>query len=264
LQDSTASQQPLDAPSQGELEQIAGLLFGEPEAQPEPSAETPPAEGEKPAAEDTADGPEKDEPAAIDQPEKAEVDYGMLIPITGGEPVTLGELKDAWQNHQAAMLDVQDRENSVLRQTQDFEQLLSFLDQLPPAAIEVAKQRRKAMYAREMPKLAAAIPEFATAEGAREVVKVLAEAAKGYGITEAEIGMVMDSRYIKWMYDAARREKAIREARNNVKPLRSATPQAAQVATTHQSTLQRLTEKAKQTRSADDQTAAIDALIRSA
>jgi hypothetical protein len=264
VQDSTASQQPLEEPSQGELDQIASLLFGEPDAQPEPSAETPPAEGETPAAEDPADGPEKDEPDAIDQPEKAEVDYGMLIPITGGEPVTLGELKDAWQNHQAAMLDVQDRENAVLRKTQDFEQLLSFLDQLPPAAIEIAEKRRKAMYAREMPKLAAAIPGFETAEGAREVIKVMAEAAKQYGISEDELGMVMDSRYIKWMYDAAKREKAIRDARNNVKPLRSATPQATPVAATHQSTLQRLTEKAKRTRSADDQTAAIDALIRSA
>ena len=263
MQDSTASQ-PLEAANQGELDQISSLLLGDQDGQPEPSAETPQAEGETPAAEEPAAEPEKDEPAATDQPEKAEVDYGMLIPITGGEPVTLGELKDAWQNHQSAMLDVQDRENSVLRKTQDFEQLLSFVDQLPPAAIQVAEERRKAMYAREMPKLAAAIPEFATAEGAREVVKVLAEAAKGYGISEAELGMVMDSRYIKWMYDAARREKAIREARSNVKPLRSAPPAATPAVETSKSTLQRLTEKAKQTRSADDQTAAIDALIRSA
>jgi hypothetical protein len=242
-----------------QVDQIAALLMGEPEP---PKKEPAPVSAEMPDDGAQATEAEKPEAVAPDAPEKDAVDYGMQVPITGGEPVTLGVLKDHYQNHQAAMLEVQDRENVILRKSQDIEQLMSFLDELPPAAVELAKARRQAVYAAEMPKLAAAIPGINTAEGAREVVKVMAEAAKDYGISEDELRMVMDSRYIKWMYDAARQTKAIREARNNVKPLRSDQPKAQHAAAT--SELSALTAKAKQTGKAQDVDQALAALLRSA
>lgn len=239
------------------LDAVSALIMGE-----EPSTENAVAQAEMPAPTDPAAEAEKPEEAAPEAPEKDALDYGMKVPMTGGEPVTLGELKDHYQNHQAALLAVQDRENAILRQTQDVEQLMAFLDQLPPGAVDVAKQRRVDMYQHEMAKLSKAIPEIGTAEGAREVVKVLAEAAKDYGISEAELKQVMDSRYIKWMYDAARQAKAVREARNNVKPLRSDQPKAQHAA--NSSEIDISIGKAKQTGSQADVLRAVDALIRSA
>lgn len=241
-------------PSQTDtVDAVSALLMGQDE--PAPEQETEPVQEQ--AAE-----PEKAEEGSTDEPEKVEIDYGMKVPITGGEPVTLGELKDAWQNKQAALLEVQDRENAILRKSQDIEQLMSFMDQLPPGAVELAKQRREAMYAQELPKLAAAIPGINTAEGAREVVSIMAEAAKDYGISEDELRMVMDSRYIKWMYDAARQAKAIREAKQNVKPLRSDQPKAQSAAKS--SEIELLTAKAKRSRNTVDEARAVDALLRSA
>jgi hypothetical protein len=236
------------------LDAVTSLLMGE-----EQPAEAPEVE---PVAEQAAEPEVAEEAATEAKPEEAALDYGMKVPIKGGEPVTLGELKDAWQNQQASLLEVQDRENAILRKSQDIEQLLSFIDELPQGALELAKQRRQAMYAAEMPKLAAAIPGINTAEGAREVVKVMAEAAKDYGISEDELRMVMDSRFIKWMYDASRQAKAVREARNNVKPLRSDQPKAQHAATSSETELS--VARAKQTGSKADQTRAIDQLLRSA
>jgi hypothetical protein len=230
---------------------VAALLMG---------TDTPAPEQETEQALDTAAEAEKLGEGSAETPEKDALDYGMKVPITGGEPVTLGELKDAWQNKQAAMLEVQDRENAILRKSQDIEQLMSFMDQLPQGALELAKQRREAMYATELPKLAAAIPGINTAEGAREVVAVMAEAAKDYGISEEELRMVMDSRYIKWMYDAARQAKAIREAKQNVKPLRADQPKAQNASKS--SEIELLTARAKTSRNTADEARAVDALLR--
>lgn len=238
--------------SDEQVDQITALLTGKelPEQKPEVAA----VPDEAPAAE-----PEVAEEGSTEAPEADALDYGLKVPIKGGEPVTLGELKDAYQDKQTALLEVQDRENSLLRKAQDVEQLLSFIDELPPAAIEAAKQRRAAMYAQELPKLTAAIPGINTAEGAREVVKIMAEAAKDYGIAEDELRMVMDSRFIKWMYDSARQSKAIREARQNVKPLRSDAPKAQHAAKSSETEL--LISKAKQSRSSADKDLAISALL---
>lgn len=242
---------PADATDSAD-DMIASLLMGE------EVEEKPVAAPEMDAATDQADEPEKAEEVSAEEPEKDELDYGMKVPITGGEPVTLGELKDAWQNKQAALQEIQDRENTVLRKSQDIEQLLSFVEQLPAGALETAQQRRQQMYQAEMQKLTTAIPALATAEGAREVVATLAEVAKDYGISEAELKMVMDSRYIKWMYDAARQAKAVREARSNVKPLRAEQPKAQSTSKT--SEIDVLMAKAK-SGGESDQLAAISALI---
>jgi len=256
LESNTATQLP-DMPVDDELQQIMGLLSGEPEkaevtAEPEkvePAGDEPP--------------PEKEEATAEEQAEEAKLDYGMKVPITGSEPVTLGELKDAWQNRQTAMLEITDRENAVLRETEKAQTLLSYIDQLPPHIADAAKAQAATDYQREMQALVTILPEAKTTEGIRHIRDGLYALAEEYGLSKRDVDGVKHAVTIKMMHDFARLKQSIREAKQNVKPLRSDTPKAAQASINTNAT-QALIAKAKQSRNVSDEVAAIDALLRSA
>lgn len=239
-----------------ELEQVMGLLSPE-------KAEVPP-EPEKAETEGDEPHPEKDEATEEEQAEHAKLDYGLKVPMTDGEPVTLGELKDAWQNRQSAMLELTNRENDVLRETEKAQMLLSYVEDLPPHIREAAKANAVADYQREMQLLVTIVPETKTPEGVNAMRTAIYGLAAEYGVPKRDIDQVKHAVTIKMMYDFARLKQSIRAAKENVKPLRSTEPKAEAGINKPTSELQRLTAQAKQSRRPQDEAAAVAALLRSA
>ena len=256
MQDSINTQQP-DMPVTEELSAVMSLLSGEPE-----KAETPAPEKDETPEAVTAE-PEKAEDGN-DAPEKDAIDYGMQVPITGGEPVTLGELKDLYQNQNAAKLELIERENSVLRQLEKSSMLLQYVDQLPDHIKQAAQQQAVVDYQQQMSILMDTIPEARTPEGAQAMRAAIYGLAAEYGVARRDVDQIKNAVTIKMMHDFARLKAGIKAAKDNVKPLRSTDPKAAQGVVKPTSELQQLTAQAKRTRNPQDEAAAVAALLRSA
>jgi hypothetical protein len=239
-----------------ELIEVMGLLAPE-------KAEVP-AEPEKAEPEGEEPPPEKEEATAEEQAEDAKLDYGMKVPMTDGEPVTLGELKDAYQSRQAAMLELTGRENDILRETEKAQMLLAYVADLPPHIRDAAKANAVADYQREMQLLVTIVPESKTPEGVNAMRTAIYGLAAEYGVPKRDIDQVKHAVTIKMMYDFARLKQSIRAAKDNVKPLRSADPKAAVGISKPTSELQRLTAQAQRSRNPQDEAAAVAALLRSA
>jgi small-conductance mechanosensitive channel len=235
-------------PSTDEIEQITSLLSGEePEKAPE-------------AAE-----PEKEEEAATEEAaEESALDYGMEVPMTNGEKVTLGKLKDAWQARDTAMLEMTERENSVLRETEKAVQLLQYVEQLPPELRAQAAKQADLDYQREMKTLATILPEATKPEGAAEIREGLYALADEYGLPRGSVDQIKSAVTIKMMWDFARLKASIKAAKANVKPLRADSPKAVAGVPASKSDLQAAIDKAKHSRNTQDEAKAIDALLRSA
>jgi organic radical activating enzyme len=229
-------------------------------------AEKPAGEPEK-AQEPTPDTVQEQEPEKAEEPVKVAekpdtLDYSIKVPITGGEPVTLGELKDAYQSTQAATLELVERENKVMSQLEKAQTLLSYISELPPHIVEAAKAEVTQDYESQMTKLGNILPDVKTAEGTRQVRAALYTLGEEYGIPNRVVDGIKDALTIKMMYDYARLKQSVKAARDNVKPLRSESPRAGSAS--KQSETDLLISKAKTTRSDADQLKAIDALLRSA
>jgi uncharacterized phage infection (PIP) family protein YhgE len=253
MQESTALPSVTD-----ELEAVAQLL------QPEPEKAEEAAEPEKaePAAE--APEPEKEQPGAEDEPEKAEIDYGMKVPITGAEPVTLGELKDLWQSQAQAKLDLIEERNELIRKKEQSETLINFVESLPPHVQQLAQQRAADAYQRQTQDLMVRVPEVKTQAGFDALRAEMSELAREYAAPPEEVGSVQYAWAIHMMRDLARYKQAIRDAKANVKPLRSETPKAVQAVKQAADPIKQAIDRAKQTRNSADETAAVDALLRKA
>jgi hypothetical protein len=243
-------EQPVAVVSSDE-DQIIALLNGEPEKV------EPVTEG--------VGVPEKEQDATkpATEPEKAvdTLDYGLKVPITGGEPVTLGELKDAYQSKQAAMLELTERENGVLRKMDEATLLMSYVQDLPPHVAEAAKAQAVQDYQREMQTLVNILPEVKTPEGAQAMKSALYELAAEYGLKKHDVDQVKNAVTLKMMYDYARLKASVRQAKEAVKPLRSASPTPGKANISSDAT-QLAIEKAKRSGSAGDKDAAIALLLR--
>lgn len=244
-----------------ENEQIASLLAGE----PEPNKAEIPAEDPETAGE--PESPEKGQeeaPATEEAAEESALDYGLEVPMTNGEKVTLGTLKDAWQARDAAMLELTERENSVLRETEKAVTLLQYVEQLPPELRAQAAKQADLDYQREMKTLATILPEATRPEGAAAVRESLYGLAEEYGLDRRSVDGIKSAVTIKMMYDFARLKASIKAAKANVKPLRSDTPRAVSAVPASKTELQAAIDKARQTRSSRDEADAVAALLRSA
>jgi hypothetical protein len=230
-----------------ELEQVEGLLSGQGtdgESQAEPQAEMPndaPKEAERPG-----------------------IDYEVEIPMADGEKVKLGALKDFYQGQATAKLELIERENQVLKVKEEAEYLLSYIEQLPPEVRARAEQQAVYDYQREMKLLKDAIPEVQTKEGGARVKESIYALAKEYGIDPHRIDQIKDHVTVKVLYDFARLKASIKEAKANVKPLRSPDARPTQASKQTPNELQAKIARAKQTRNSVDEVQAIDALLRSA
>jgi len=240
------------------VEQLLNPTPAEPEKAEEPAA---PEKGE--AGDANADTPEKGEGSDAEAPEKDGLDYGMKVPITGGDPVTLGDLKDAYQSQKSSQLELIERENSILRDREQANMLLSYVADLPEHVKQAAAQQAVVDYRQQMAILTEAIPEARTPEGAAHMKDVIYALTAEYGVARRDVDQIKNAVTVKMLYDFARLRADIKAARANVKPLRSETPKATQAAQQTSNPVQRAIDRAKQTRNSGDETAAIDALLRS-
>jgi len=232
-----------------DLEQIDNLLKGE---APEPEK-----------VDDAIQEVETPE-AVPDKPEKADVDYSAEVPMADGSKVKLGELKDFYQNHATAKLDLVEQENQVMKLRSETEYLLSYVRDLPPEVRAAAEAQAVKDYSRESEMLQAAIPEVRTKEGAARVKESLYALAKDYDLPVSIVDGIRDHTTLKMMYDFARLKQSIKDAKANVKPLRAADAKAAQGSKHAPSDIDAKIARAKSSRNSSDQLQAIDALLRSA
>ena len=229
-----------------------------------------PAEGEvkesadQPEMAQTADAPEKGEQEAVPQEaEKPAIDYSMKVPITGGEPVELGKLKDLWQDQQAERLKVIEQQNEVIRLREQADNILSYVRELPPQIAEQAKADAISSYKREMEKLQLAIPDIKTEAGMNALKGDLFKLADEYGAPHHEMAAVSKSWAVKMMHDYIKLKNSIKAAKEQVKPLRDEKPKAVQAKPGHQSELQQRIAQAKHTGNTSDEAVAVAALLRS-
>jgi hypothetical protein len=252
--------QPAPETTASQVDQISSLLSGK----------------NLPEKAGSAAAPEKDEGGAekltVSEPEGAaaegvpsepdHLDYGMRVPISGGEPVTLGELKDAYQGRQKSLLELQERENTVMLETERSKELLRYVSDLPPHIQEAAKAEAMQDNQREMEKLVRVLPEAGTKEGIIGLRKAVYSLAQEYGVSPDQVNRVRDATTIKMMFDFARLRASIKDAKANVRPIRGEQPKAHQTSVVVNKT-QTLIDKAKRSRNAGDQQAAIQALLGS-
>ena len=244
----------------------------QPEGNVEPEKE---AEGTEEA--DKAEKPADDEPenkTIKALAEKLGVDaadlYKVKIPMSNGEVMSLGQLKDAVQSG----LDVDSRtqeltqkqieyENQRLKERAEVTALLSKVQHaITPEMVEQTRAERDQLIARERQALLEAVPEWRDAETYTRDRTALVEFVGEYGVSEAEFSNVTDHRLVKLLRDAHKLKQALSSANAEAKKLRSV-PKGAAVSKPAKSvsSLDSLIKQAKASKHMDQKIAAADALI---
>lgn len=211
--------------TQTELNEIEALFV-----EPKPSEETPQATTpvldenvDDVAAEEAQDDLAKagDEPDAEEeeQPVEEQLDYSKEVPMVNGEKVTIGALKDAYQAHSKQTADLVDRENDLLRKSEELNHLAQFLGAVPPELIEKANAVQQETVKREFTQMLDAIPQWKNAVEFDKGREAIYDLAKSYGL-ERDISKVVDHRVIKMLYDFSRLKTGIRTAKDEVKQIR--------------------------------------------
>lgn len=239
-----------------ELSAVVSALVGD---EPE-KAEAPP---ETEAAQVEAAEPEKAE-TEQQAAEKPAVDYGMKVPMQDGSEVTLGELKDAWQSSNKLAIEQTEREAAITAKVARAEELLDFIEQIPEPLRRKAEAERTEYLRKEAALTASLIPEAKTAEGMAKVKETITALTDTYGIPRQRIDSIGDAMTVKILYDYAMLKQRIREASQNVKPLRSQEPKGQHKPTETKSETQSAIDRAKRTRNGSDELNAVEAIIRSA
>jgi hypothetical protein len=212
------------------------------------------------AAEPTGDSDTEEEGTEETQEETPDgVDYDLAVPIANGDPVTLGQLKDHWQDSQKNIVELQERENAVMQQMNELQEMSQYT-QLPPEKLAVIKQQQEQYLAKEHSLMLEAIPAFKDQTAFVEAKKGIDALATEYGIQE-QIANVSDHRIVKMLHDFATLKSNIKSAANNVKPLRSKTPQSRNKAAGKVDAATAAQLRAAKTGNPQDQLAAIDALL---
>jgi hypothetical protein len=236
--------------SEAETEQVTDLLFGKPEKE-EPTDEAP--EKEQDSEPETADEEVSEE--------ESKIDYSMKIPMPGGaDPVTLGELKDAYQSKQDNALELIERENKLQVEYEKVSDLLSVANEIPPEARERVQKYAQQEFQQEQIKLANILPEIATPDGREAIRTGLYELGEAYGVTKQQIDQVKDAVTIKMMHDYAKLRKSVKQAKENVKPVTGKKVKASQNRVNVNET-QAAIAKAQKTHHHSDEVKAIDALF---
>ncbi len=213
---------PDEAPNVGEaVEQVASLLIGKPDSSvtaaptaPEPDA---PAEAD-PVAEAPALTPKAIAETLGISPDKLFTE--MLIPVDGGEPLTLEEFKADGQGlrglkaaqHELAEEKVQ-FENSVMAQKQTLQAAIA---KIPPDALtgemiaEVQSEHQDTIK-RERAALITIRPDLKDPAAWNATRDLLVGHLQPYGFKPIEVDSIVDHRLAKYVIDNAEREKRLKE-----------------------------------------------------
>lgn len=241
-------QVPDEAP-QDKIEQISDLLMGKALPAEEPTAEVPTGDSETES--EAQPEPEAEVPDGID--------YAKEVPLRDGTKVTLGELKDHYQDRQARILETQERENALNTQMQELTDLAQYV-QLPPQQMEVIKARQEQYLTQQHQLMLQAMPELNDKAAFTKAKQGIMSLASEYGVQDI-VANVSDHRVVKLLKDFVELRDSIKAAKDNVKPLRSSEPKAVNKPAGKPDAAAQAALRAATTHKMGDQIAAISALI---
>lgn len=255
LNSSTAlpTEQPsAQAATLSELEQVENLLNGKtPETAPEPAPG-----GDAEAVDSEVDAEQEAE--TLD-PAAPVVDYTQEIPLSNGQKMTLGELKDFYQGHDRVLMELVERENKVMTQYAELQEMAQFV-QLPPEMKQQIAAKQAAYLQDQHAAMLNAIPEFKEATAFQKGRAAIFELGTEYGV---DLSQVADHRVVKMLHDFSRLKAAIKSAKANVKPIKTPEPRAKVPAPTTRATeLSTAISTAKNTGNQADQLKAVEMLLK--
>lgn len=239
-----------------ELEQVDALLSGKP-IQPE-TAQAPTPGGDADVAQEGDDdqAPETDDQGGDDA---SQIDYAKEIPLNNGEKMTVGALKDFYQGYDAKVVDLIERENKVMTQYTELQEMGQYLN-LPPEAREKIAQQQIQHLQQQHGLMLQAIPEWkdqAAFEKGRIQIHQLGEE---YGV---DLSRVTDHRVVKMLNDYATLKARIKTAKASVKQVKTSEPKAInRVQSGRQTDLQTAVSTAKKSGNVADQLKAVDMLLK--
>lgn len=236
-------------------ERVEELLF--PQNKPETARPDAEAGGDaKPASEQD---PDKDpETGAEEGEEPAGIDYKQQIPLSNGEKVTLGELKDFYQQQDAKLADLIDRENKVMQQYSELQELGQYL-QLPPEKRQQIAQQQAEHLQQQHGLMLAAIPEWKDQAVFEKSRMAIFDLGKEYGV---DLTQVTDHKVVKMLHDFARLKGAVKAVKGQVKQVRTPEPKAVAIKPQQGAELATAISTAKKTRNEADQVKAVEMLLR--
>ena len=245
--DDIIDSEPDSAPSQDKLEAVTDLLSGTPE--------------EATAVEPVGDDETNEEaPEEIPAEVPDGIDYSVEVPMQDGSKVTLGALKDAYQDSQRTDMERQERENALFRKEMDLNDLLPFV-QLPPEKAEQVKQDQEAYMRQQHQLMLEMVPEMADQTQFVARKQSIEAHAKEWGI-ERHVDRLTDAVLVRYVNAMAKREEGMRSAAQNVKPLRSKEPRAVNKSVGKVDAATNAAQRAAQTGNRRDQQAAVEALLK--
>ena len=247
--DDIIESEPDSAPSQDSLEAVTDLLSGK---KPEEATAV------EPVGDDDTSEEEAQEEAPAEVPDG--LDYSAEVPMQDGSKVTLGALKDAYQDTQRNDLERQERENALFRKEMDVNDLLPFV-QLPPEKAAQVKQDQEAYMRQQHELMLEMVPEMADQTQFVARKQSIEAHAKEWGI-ERHVERLTDAVLVRYINAMAKREDNMRSAAQNVKPLRSKEPKAVNKSVGKVDAATNAANKAAKTGSRGDQIAAINALLK--
>jgi hypothetical protein len=222
---------------------------------------TEPQEGTEGEGEGEDQG-EQGEPLEKAAAEKAKLDYELEVPMPNGEKLTLGQLKDYWQQQATHQLEVQERENKHLATLTEMRELASMMDAVPEDVRAKTVEQFKLEREKQRALVFDTIPAWKDAGQFQKGKDAINALAKEYGIEDL-VGAMIDHRAIKVLHDFASLKTAVKEARDKVRPLRPDVPHGKQPAPGKAPTdADKLIARAKATGRPEDQAAAAAALLK--
>lgn len=241
-------------------QKVADLLSGKTPntKEPETAQDDAPGGDAKDDSDKEVQEADDGEPETED-PEAAKAFYAQEVKLSNGEVMTIGQMKDLAQDYSAKQVELVERENGVMRQRNELEEMGQYL-QLPPEVLERIQVQQRQYLTQEHHNMLAAIPEFKDQVTFEKGRVAIFELGQEYGV---DLSRVTDHRVVKMLHDYARLKSSIKTARDNVKQIRVQEPKAKNVAPKGQRTdLNNAITRAKTTGNPADQERAVELLLK--
>lgn len=248
---------------QDELQQIEQLLESGTGAEESHQSETQAIDE---LLEPTSDVPEKEaaDDAIADEAETPDsgIDYTLEVPMTDGTKLSLGALKDHYQDYAAKVDALTTRENGVMQQINEAQELLAMTRAVPAHLKEKVQQDQQHYLESQHNLMLQVMPDMVDAAVFNQVKADIFALAKEYGVTDV-VGQVADHRVVKMLRDFAHLRQQLRTVKDNVKPIRNDEPKGKAAAKSNQAVnTQNAIANAKKSGTHGAQVAAIDMLLR--
>ncbi|MGI9308549.1 MAG: hypothetical protein ACR2P6_04755 [Gammaproteobacteria bacterium] len=204
-----------------EIAAITDLISAGDSNEPEPEQEAQPDEATAPPEMAEPDSSSPDEPLPeqdeAPEPEPGAIDYDMEVPMPdGAESVTIGQLKDHYQQHgelqqeRDSWEDQRSQQQGELMATrQQLLDLANLMGDIKPEVVEHIQGMQAQEQEQQAALLLQVFPEWTDADKKAGARTRHLSTVKEYGFSEFEYGSINDHRIIRLLHDLTRyRERA--------------------------------------------------------